>query len=425
MKNCAQLLLRMQSRMLGNIYYLVFLLLILLLPLRNVVLKVPTLWGIGGLNLTNILYGIVFLGILFSVKSGKSVMYRPRVTMPLLLFVFYFFLQIFMQPGFYSYSHLVTWWKDAFLFMLIPYFFVTGRNFNLKKIFIILGVMVVANVYMDSYFWRWVRWMSFDGFADKMKSVNGTFGDVGGCNEWAAFFSTYTLLIVALMGHFRQKWLRSALRILVVCNVLVLLFTFSRGGYLAFVIGLLYLFVKEKRYVLVLVLLFLPLFYAVALPEAVVERVQMSFESSDDGGSADQDVESRLEMWQQSIDMILKAPVFGHGMLSFRYNHWRNPHNQHLNILVQGGIVGYGLFLWLFVAVMRDCLYLFTCGKTPLLRAFGVGMCAATLSLFVANVFGDRWSYYILTGYFWVLIACVNVLIQHSLSADAESGTPA
>lgn len=370
--------------------------------------------------MTNILYGIVFLGVVFSARSCKTVIYRPRVTLPLFLFILYFFLQIFMQPGFYSYSHLVTWWKDAFLFMLLPYLFVIRRDMKLTQIFIVLGVMVIANLYMDSYFWRWVRWMSFDGFADKMKTVNGTFGDVGGCNEWAAFFSTYTLLIIALMGHFTQKWLRNTLRTLVVCNVAVLLFTFSRGGYLAFVVGLLYLFIKGKRYFLLAILLFSPLFYAVALPEAVVERVQMSFESSDEGGSADQDVESRLEMWRQSVTMISKAPIFGHGLLSFRYNHWRNPHNQHLNILVQGGIVGYGLFVWLFVAAMRDSCFLFACGKTALFRAFGAGMSAATLSLCVANVFGDRWSYYILTGYFWVLIACVNVLIEKSLAIVAD-----
>ena len=145
----------------------------------------------------------------------------------------------------------------------------------------------------------------------------------------------------------------------------------------------------------------------------------MSFETNEYGATDDQDVESRLEMWKQSLTMIAESPVVGHGLLSFRYGQWRNPHNQHLNILVQGGCIGYALFLWIFISAFKDAKYLYIKGKDPFARAMGLGVCAAIFSLWVANIFGDRWSYYVLSGYLWVLIGVVSSLLREISSKEA------
>lgn len=401
-------------------FYYIFLFLVLLMPLRNIALKFPQFFGVSGLNITNILFGFVFLGIVLGRSSqnantlinNQSERYQSKLVLPLILYVCYFLIQALVQPGFYSYEHQLVWWKDSFLFMLLVYLFISRTIVEPKKIIMILAVMCVANIYMDIYFWRWVRWINFDSFADKMKSVNGTFGDVGGCNEWAAFYSTYTLLMIAVSRNITRRWQNVCLKLLIIVNIFVLLFTFSRGGYAGFLIGFVYLIIKAKKYLMILVIVSLPLFYTFILPEAVVERIEMSFETTESGETADQDVESRLVMWQQSLAMIAEAPFIGHGLLSFRYNEWRNPHNQHLNIFVQGGVLGYALFIWLFIATYRDAHYLFRFGRDPFSRSFGLGMCAVTVSLCVANIFGDRWSYYILTGYFWILNGLVYILIN-------------
>ncbi|WP_228855668.1 hypothetical protein [Desulfomarina profundi] len=116
-------------------YYAIFLFLVLLLPLRNIVLKVPNLFfGIDGFNLTNILFGFLALGILTAGNKEKTVVYRPKLQLPLILFVLYFFFQIFLQPGFHSYERLFAWWKDAFLFMFLLYFFVNKTITDTRKI---------------------------------------------------------------------------------------------------------------------------------------------------------------------------------------------------------------------------------------------------------------------------------------------------
>jgi len=392
------------------LYYYFFLLLVALIPLRNIVLKTMHVFETSGLNIVNVLYALALLGALMASRGKKEETYSSKVLLPLSLYVFYFFLQIFFQPGDHSYTELLKWWKDSFLFMLIPYLFVTRAITDKKKIIILLVVMCVVNLYMDTYFWRWVRWMSFDSFSDRMKSVNGTFGDVGGSNEWAAFFSTYTLVIIAVSKTVGSKWLNIGLKILVTCNVLVLLFTFSRGAYLGFLVGVGYMLLKTKKYAFIILLICFPLFYSTILPSSVVERINMSFETNNYGETDDQDVTSRLEMWKKSLSMITDSPLLGHGLLSYQYGKWNNPHNQHLNILVQGGLIGYALFVWIFVAAFKDGSYLYKNGNDSFSRAVGLGVCAAVISLCVANLFGDRWSYYILSGYFFVLVGVCSSL---------------
>jgi len=403
-------------------FYYLFLGLVLLIPLRNITLKFPIFFGIPGLNITNILYGLAALGVLFATHGkDKSESYRSKITIPLVLYICYFFLEIFQNLDSYSFTYLFTWWKDSFLFMIIPYFFVVRNVKEPKKVFWILLVMCIANIYMADYFWRWVRWMNLDSYANKIKSVNGTFGDIGGCNEWASFFSTYVFVVLTLSKSFTRKWINNGLKILAICNIAVLMFTFSRGGYVAFMGGLVYLLFKAKKYFLILLILMIPVFYTTVLPTAVVERIQMTFDTTDKGNIEDQDVESRLVMWQDSLKMIAESPLFGHGLQSFKYRIWRNPHNQHLNILVQGGIIGYGLFVWVFWACFKDANYLYKNGQDKFSRSFGLGMCATIVSLFLANFFGDRWSYYVITGFFWVLCGLVYVLINNPISAQSNN----
>lgn len=398
--------------MLSNLIFL----LIVLIPLRNIVLKVPNT-GVYGANITHLLYILILIGILFKQhgKRRKNTSHQSKLVVPIALYVLYFLLESFVSPADYlPRKELIAAWKDRFLLGPILYFVIVKGIGTRKDINKLLIVMCIANVYMATFFYRWIRWLNLDSFADKIKKVNGTFGDVGGCNEWAAFFSTYTFVLITTAKTITRKYGRWFVLGLGIANIFVLLFTFSRGSYLAFVCGLLFYFYKSKKFLYILVFALLPLFYTFVLPTVVVERIEMSFHTTEEGEVGDQDVSSRLIMWKQALDMIGESPVFGSGVLSFHYETWNNPHNQHLNILVQGGFVGYVLFLWLFLASYREANYLFRIGADPFTKAFGLGMSLAALSLCIANFFGDRWSYYVLTGYFWVLNGVVYLLIDWS-----------
>jgi hypothetical protein len=287
--------------------------------------------------------------------------------------------------------------------------------------------MFIANVYMDSYFWRWVRWMNFASFDDRLKTVNGTFGKMGGPNEWAAFHSTYSLIIFSLARVFKNKKLKLSLYLLFFCNILVMLFSFSRGAYVGFSAGMIWYFWKEKNRLGLLFFVIILICYSTLLPDSVVERINMTQSSE---GVLDSDAESRLVMWKYALEGINDNWFFGNGLLSFNFLYpesnvlFNNPHNHHLHLFYEGGIIAYILFLWLFIASYRQSILLYKKTKLPFEKALGLGSAASIVALFCVNFFGNRWSYMCLIGYFWVIMAFNSRLLQLEMMTGDSLDTP-
>ncbi len=67
----------------------------------------------------------------------------------------------------------------------------------------------------------------------------------------------------------------------------------------------------------------------------------------------------RLIIWKGSIDLLLKSPFYGYGMpvhggyinINGKY---MNSHNGYLEILLYGGLIGFGIFIRLITLVMRQ-----------------------------------------------------------------------
>lgn len=406
------------ERAISPLRYLSFLL-VFLIPLRNIVEKVPN-FGLEGLNVTNILFGLIFIFMLIDRSRYNAIPNnKSRLKVPIILFISYTFLTIFWtDPRINNLSNMLKFWKDMALNMSL--FFIAARAFRTRQdIIICLIIMAVANLYMDLYFWRWVRWMDFSAFADKMKSVNGTFGSIGGSNEWAAFFSTYSFVSLSIAETISDKKIKILACGLTALNMLVMLFTFSRGAYAAFTVGLVFYSLLTKRHWWLISVAVVALAYSLILPDAVVERIDMSFEvSSDNPKFLDKDVASRLEMWNYSWSKILESPFIGNGFMSFVFYIWKNPHNQHLSVLYQGGIIGYFCFVLIFWASVLDGKRLLSISAGHSMdKAIAIGVVSSAISLFSANIFGDRFTFLPVSGYFWVLNGLVvSLLVDRKMS---------
>jgi hypothetical protein len=57
--------------------------------------------------------------------------------------------------------------------------------------------------------------------------------------------------------------------------------------------------------------------------------------------------------------------------------------------------------------------------------ALGLGMCAAWVALVITNIWGDRFTYSQMIGYFWVYLALVLKAREFVLAADPPAATPA
>lgn len=244
-------------------------------------------------------------------------------------------------------------------------------------------------------------------YTDKLR-ISGTFTTIGS-NEFASFCVTSALVLFALLiaAKLPRRW-RAALLVGVACMVACLLWTYSRTGYATILIGgvcTVLLWRGRKKMVLPLIfgLLIVPSF----LPNAVVER----FDSTHlDGPQADTSTEMRYVFWDVAWDHFKMHPLVGTGYRTFAdYNPYKmDTHNFFMRELVEKGAIGFLIVVGLFLSMLRICWRcLRDSPQGSLAYALGLGMCAAWVALVIANIWGDRFTYSPMIGYFWVYLALV------------------
>jgi O-antigen ligase len=107
--------------------------------------------------------------------------------------------------------------------------------------------------------------------------------------------------------------------------------------------------------------------------------------------------ESRQVIWVSSMDMIRDYPITGAGFGTFRevfprympagsYGRWAQAHNDYLEVLLDGGAVGFALVVWLAAAYGRRVARRFS-SLDPAERLRAGGLLAGVLSLGVHAFF--------------------------------------
>jgi len=102
------------------------------------------------------------------------------------------------------------------------------------------------------------------------------------------------------------------------------------------------------------------------------------------------------------------APIAGNGFATLQYGHvvanLDDAHNLFVKVMVETGTIG---LIMIFI-LMQQMLSL---GYRLIRRAFdamhrGLGLCLilAIGSCAVANCFGDRWTYLVISGPLWILV---------------------
>src|ERR1700733_1422649 len=96
-------------------------------------------------------------------------------------------------------------------------------------------------------------------------------------------------------------------------------------------------------------------------------------------------------------------PVFGTGFNTYswagHFGGYRDTHNLWVKVLVETGATGLILFLVIFWRMSKMGLDLYHSAVDPFLQSLGLGFATLMLAAFLANMFGDRWMFFQITGY--------------------------
>jgi len=259
------------------------------------------------------------------------------------------------------------------------------------------------------------------------KRAEGPFWAVGlGANHFGAFVINYIAVFIGLLlcdGNKIRKWFYS---LAIFFSMFSILFSYSRGAYVA-AFGVICIFgVLKKRSLLILAIILL-MSWTFILPKTVVERISMT---QNDQGQLESSAAKRLTLWDSAIELYDKSPIFGvfdGFMLSGAGKGFTDTHNYFLKKLCEEGIIGLMIFLFCLFKALLSGWKLYRNGKTPFHRGLGLGFFACVFSIIVTNFFGNRFSYFVMGSYFFIFWALVDssLISLKQPEGEADGGSEA
>jgi O-antigen ligase len=291
-------------------------------------------------------------------------------------------------------------WKD---YMLVPLVFVATAVVveDRKSIKTIMILTIITLVIIDRSCILEDMQRSWAAF-DESKRDRGPLA--WGANLTAAYLVQFTMFTWGVLQFVKGKLYKIIGLGAIAASLFALLYTFSRGGYLSALVGILILGILKDRKLLIVLGVFL-LTWQTVVPTAVHQRIEMTQNAT---GELDTSAQTRVELWKESWQSIKESPVLGKGYATFRYGqhagNLADTHNLFVKVWVETGIVGLAMVLVLFQQMISLGYRLFRRANDPLYRGLGLGLLLATCCAVVANVFGDRWNFIEISGPMWVLV---------------------
>ncbi len=248
----------------------------------------------------------VLIGALIRGQTPR----RSALNKILVVFMVFTFVSLclgaFYPSGTGPFFERLMHWKD---YMVLPLlFFATSAAVQTRQHFKIALVLVCFSILLVGRgFALEVREHDLSHFNEDKRDV----GPLGaGSNQTAAFEAQMAIFLLALANGPKKRTYKLLLYALIALNVFCLLYSFSRGGYIGFLVAF-FVFALLRQPKLLLLLIAFLLAWQALVPQAVIERVTMT---TDDNGQLESSAASRLTLWNDALELIASNPVLGPAM---------------------------------------------------------------------------------------------------------------
>lgn len=397
-----------------------------LLPMQTMRYKILDM-PLGNKLIDLLLLGVV-LGAMF--KGGFRFVKTPMNKL-LVFFGIFCYIQLW-RGAFFLNSELpfsisdprFSNWKN-YMVMFILFGVVVSVIKDVKQIQILVVLMCLSVFVVDKGYYSTMSDRDLSHFSYEVRD-GGLLG-YAGVNGVATFEAEFMLFILGLAVFQKRKALKFALWGLFAFSGYCLLFSFSREAYAGILVGLLFLGLIKQRWVLIALTVFI-LSWQSLVPTSVQERVLMTYDKNDQ--QLDTSAQDRVTIWNDAMVLFNENPAIGAGFDTYQWLHrvgiYTDTHNYFLKVMVEMGVLGLMLFLYVLAKMTHLGIKLYTSAKDPFLKSLGLGFFLLMTCVFVVNLFGDRWLYVEVNGFLWVMLACVvrGQMIENQRQQEAlETGS--
>jgi O-antigen ligase len=228
------------------------------------------------------------------------------------------------------------------------------------------------------------------------------------------FAATYLIIFTTTtFYYFKKLRLKFYFYFIILFELVMLIFTLSRGAILAFSVTSIFLFIYllyktnniPKFYIYTIINIFiLIVFLSLDTQNIIVFNNRMFMDFFDDN--------NRFALWIKAWNLFLEHPLFGNGIFSeVNENYFKLYHNTILHTLATLGIFGFIALIWQFLIILKTFLKCLN-EKTSILL----------IALIGANIHGMIDNVYYMPQFmiiFFIIISAVeNSSIENSLKTE-------
>jgi len=358
---------------------------------------------------------IIPIGILFIIFKKINPLKGPSAT-PFVLFLLFCFLGLFYAS---DYVELLRKWNRLLSYYIL-YVIIFNISNNRKAIkwlitsifFAMIGPIIIGTLEVIDK----IPLIEMDVIPEK-GYVQGFMSK----NAFGFFTAFMVLFSIAFYLMIQQPRLKKILLIAITCLVILLLLSITRAAWLGLSIGIIILFIFTRKsgaylFLVILLSLILYIFYPL-MREASLQVLPAKGDET-----TTWTVRKNL-IWPAAWHAFLKSPIYGHGLGNdmeaiepvkvvqgyFTYS----PHNDYLNVLVETGLIGFSLYIWLIYTFLKPIIL--TVKKSDDLLI--LSLCSASLSITFAYLVGGVFEHLLHSpgpgGYFFTIVAMSHGAIHH------------
>jgi len=347
---------------------------------------------------------LIFFFFIKKLLKPDFYFFKNRTHLYLLFFVIFNVLSLF-NSGIYlkkSLNALFFKWLEYILIFLIVQDTLNSQKKirNVLVIFLaVAGLVAIDGIFQKFFGFDFLRQKGVIPIKEGMSGITGPFNHY---NNFAGYLVCVLLIALSLLFLRSKKIIyQLGLSLLIILLGLCLLFTFSRGGWLSFLLGVILMLFLSRRLKIIFPIIFIFLIILILIP-TLRERAIFTFQK---GGDA-----TRFNIWEAAFRMIKENPFLGKGIGTFmdyfpKYTQnlgVQYAHNCFLQIWAETGIFSLLSFL-LFAGsiLLRGIRYL---GTVPV-RGFPflIGLISSFFAFLVGSFFDTHLYSLQLSVLFWFI----------------------
>ena len=388
-----------------------------------------------------ILTSLMFWGFKI-IDRGKIKFISTPLNLPVLAFISICLLSLFWSNNFFiSMKEL-----PLFLFGPLLYFLIVNNLNNKYQINYILSILIIMGSLSGMYGIFQYQGIDFSFWTHNVgrMRVAGLFGNV---NYFAGYLIIPLSLAIALFFTIKNK----PKKIFLLIGILVmggsLIFTFTRGSYLALGVSVIFMaflflktrgknFIRENKNIFIIILIaiiMIAFLFVVPTPlsksgttiSKIKERTSLARLNNEFSSGR------RIAIWKFTEMMIKDHPILGSGIGTFKYNSLRyqakffdqgqnrtlyphgfadKSHNEYLQLWAELGIIGLGVFIWLMIIYFNYGVTLLKKEKDYYRRGIIIGLMGSTVAVLVDGIFGFPLHLPVTVLLLWMVLGLIGVV---------------